>query len=200
MIRINLLGDDTAIDSSGKMIVAGFCASLIALCAIFYFVQSSYSNQIEALNIDIGEKEQELVRLEKVTKEVKDLEAKEAEYNSKIAVIANLKMSKLGPVRILDDLNRSVPEHAWVVSLKEEAGLMRIDGKAIDNQTIAGFMRELEQSDYVKSVDLGETRQSDERGAKIKAFSLSAVVQYAGGAKSITEVAAEQQDKKVDKR
>ena len=200
MIRINLLGDDTAIDSSGKIIVAGFCASLIALCAIFFFIQSSFSNEIEALNIDIGEKEQELVRLEKVTKEVKDLEAKEAEYNSKIAVIANLKMSKLGPVRILDDLNGSVPEHAWVVSLKEEAGLMRIDGKAIDNQTIAGFMRELEQSDYVKSVDLGETRQSDERGAKIKAFSLSAVVQYAGGAKTSTEATAEQQDKNVDKK
>jgi type IV pilus assembly protein PilN len=196
MIRINLLGDDTAIDSSSKLIVAGFVASLIALCAVCFFMQSSFTSQIEALELDIGEKEQELARLEKVTKEVKDLEAKESEYNNKIAVIANLKKSKLGPVRILDDLNLSVPEHAWVMSLKEEAGLMRIDGKAIDNQTIAGFMRELEQSDYVKSVDLGETRQSDERGAKIKAFSLSAVVQYAGGAKASTLATTEQVEKK----
>ena len=74
--------------------------------------------------------------------------------------------------------------------------LWRIDGKAIDNQTIAGFMRELEQSDYVKTVDLGETRQSDERGAKIKAFSLSAVVQYAGGAKASTIATTEQVEKK----
>lgn len=196
MIRINLLGDATAIDSSGKVIVASFAASVLIFCAAFFFLHTSISNEIEILTLDIEEKEQELVRLEKVTKEVKDLETKEAEYNNKIAVIANLKLSKMGPVRILDDLNRSVPEHAWVAQVKEEGGLMRIDGKAIDNQTIAGFMRELEESDYVKSVDLGETRQLDERGAKIKAFSLSALVQYAGGAKATNAVVADQVVKK----
>lgn len=181
MIKINLLGDDTVVDASGKKIIAGYIASLVALLVVFYTINVSMSAEIERLTRDIEEKEQELVQLEKVTKEVKDLEQKEAEYNDKISVIANLKKSKLGPVRILDDLNTAVPEHAWISSVKEEAGFMRIDGKAIDNQTIAGFMRQLEGSDYFKSIDLGETRQADERGVKIKAFSLNTVVSYAGG-------------------
>lgn len=191
MIKINLLGDDTVVDSSGKKIIAGYVASLVALLVIFYTLNVSMANEIERLTRDIEEKEQELVQLEKVTKEVKDLEQKEAEFNDKIAVIANLKKSKLGPVRILDDLNSAVPEHAWVSSVKEEGGFMRIDGKAIDNQTIAGFMRQLEGSDYFKSIDLGETRQADERGVKIKAFSLNTVVSYAGGTHSAVVKAAE---------
>lgn len=192
MIRINLLGDDTVVDSSSKKIIAGYVASLVALLVVFYTLNVSMSGEIERLSRDIEEKEAELVQLQKVTKEVKDLEQKEAEYNNKIQVISNLKKSKLGPVRILDDLNGAVPEHAWISSVKEEGGFMRIDGKAIDNQTIAGFMLKLEGSDYFKSIDLGETRQADERGVKIKAFSLNTVVSYAGGARSVTVPPAEQ--------
>ena len=184
MIKINLLGDDTVVDSSSKRIVIGYGASLFALLVIFYMVRGSMSTEIERLAGEIEQKEQELVQLEKVTKEVKDLEQKEAEYNNKINVIANLKKSKLGPVRILDDLNRAVPEQAWVTQIKEEGGLLRLDGKAIDNQTIAGFMRELETSNYFKSIDLGETRLADEQGVKIKAFTLNTVVSYAGDARS----------------
>lgn len=182
MIKINLLGDDTAIDTSGKRIVAGFVASVVALFVVFYVVHSNMSSEIERLAGEIDQKKQELERLEKVTKEVKDLEQKEAEYNNKILVIANLKKSKLGPVRILDDLNTALPEHAWITQVREESGVMSIDGKAIDNQTIANFMKELEGSDYFKSIDLGETRQSDDRNVKIKSFTLNTAVSYSGGA------------------
>jgi type IV pilus assembly protein PilN len=183
MIKINLLGDDTVVDSSSKRIVAGYVASLLVLLVIFYSVHASFSSEIEELTGEIEQKEQELARLEKITKEVKDLEVKEAEYNNKINVIANLKKNKLGPVRILDDLNNAVPQQAWVTQIKEEGGLLRIDGKSIDDQTIAGFMRELEKSDYFNAIDLGETRQSDEKGAKIKIFSLNTTVSYSGSAK-----------------
>jgi type IV pilus assembly protein PilN len=193
MIRINLLGDDTALDTSGRAIIAGYMASLMMLAALLFFVRSSYVADIETLTIELNSKTEELKRLEKITKEVKDLETKEAEYNNKIGVIANLKRSKLGPVRILDDLNTAVPQHAWVTQVKEEGGLMRVDGKAIDNQTIASFMRSLDESDYVRAVDLGETRQSEERNAKITMFSLSAQVSYAGSAKtSVMEADSEE--------
>lgn len=189
MIKINLLGDDTAIDNSGKRIVAGFVASMVALVVVFYIIHSSMGAEIERLAGEIEQKEGELARLEKVTKEVKDLEQKEAEYNNKIMVIATLKKSKLGPVRILDDLNTALPEHAWITQIKEEGGVLSIDGKAIDNQTIANFMKVLEASDYFKTIDLGETRQTDDRNVKIKSFTLNTAVSYAGGAKAVQAVA-----------
>lgn len=180
MIKINLLGDDTAVDNTGKLFVSGYVLSLILLGAVLYVVHSSYASAIEKLTLESESREKELKDLQVVTKEVRDLEAKEKEYDHKIQVIAGLKKSKIGPVRVLDDLNSAIPERAWITEVKEEQGLMRIDGKAFDNQTIAQFLKDLDKSNYFASVDLGETRQIDERGVKIKSFSLSSNVSYAG--------------------
>lgn len=180
MIKINLLGDEAVADNKSKLIVGAYVASVVALCLVFYFIHGQVASKIERLTLDSETKELELKKWQKITKDVKDLEAKEAEYNHKISVIANLKKSKIGPVRVLDDLNKAIPERSWLTEIKEDTGLMRIDGKALDNQTIALFMKDLEASDYFESVDLGETRQTEDRGVKIKAFTLSANIDYAG--------------------
>lgn len=185
MIKINLLGDETVVDTSGKKFIAGFLVSLVMLLGLFYVVRSSMSAEIERLTLDIETKERSLKDLEKVTAEVRDLEAKEAEYNNKIVVIANLKRSKIGPVRVLDDLNRSIPERSWLTQIKEDGGMMRIDGRAIDNQTIAAFMKDLDVSNYYHAVQLVETRQVDDRGVKVKAFSLATEVRYNGSAPAV---------------
>lgn len=57
---------------------------------------------------------------------------------------------------------------------------MKISGNALDNQTIALFMKDLEQSEYFKKVDLIETKQAENQGAKIKSFTLLADISYAG--------------------
>ena len=122
----------------------------------------------------------QLKKLKEVTKEVRELEAKKAELRDKLAVIAKLKISKVGPVRVMDDLNKALPERAWITSIKERQGSLSIAGMALDDQTIAGFMRDLEASDYYDTVDLVQSRKTPWKGGKISEFSLEAKINYAG--------------------
>lgn len=180
MIKINLLGDDTVQDNSGTFVIAGYCASLVFAVAILFWMQSAMTARVTSAKNETAKLESQLAKLQETTKEVKDLDKKRAELNDKLVVIATLKRNKAGPVRVLDDLNLALPERAWIVEVKENSGQLHISGIALDNQTIATFMKDLGQSDYFSNVELGETKMIDKKGVKVREFSLDAKISYAG--------------------
>ena len=180
MIKINLLGDDTVQDNSGTFIVAGYCASLVLAVGVFFWMQSAIDAKVTSSKNESLKLEAQLSHLQETTKEVKDLDKKRAELNDKLVVIATLKRNKVGPVRVLDDLNSALPERAWITEAKETAGMLHISGIALDNQTIATFMKDLGTSEYFSNVELGETKMVDKKGVKVRDFSLDAKISYAG--------------------
>lgn len=180
MIRINLLGEDVAQDSHGFFQIIVFITSLIVLGATFFFLSAKNTREIAELEIRVTNSELQLKRLQKITKEVRDLEKKRKDLNSKLAVIATLKLSKTGPVRVLDDLNNAVPERAWVENLIEKGNVVKIEGKALDNQTIAAFLKRLEESDYFPVVKLIESKKASHNSVRIQSFVIEAQVSYAG--------------------
>jgi type IV pilus assembly protein PilN len=195
MIKINLLGTSTVIDYTGQYIVAGFVASVLASLGVFYMLLSSTSAAIDELNTKTQSLQSELAHVQKITKEVKDLETKKAEFNRKLVVIAKLKKNKLGPVRVLDDLNMALPEKAWLTEVKEQDNSLQITGRALDNQTVATFIRELEKSDYFGERSNEILKQIDQDGVKIKEFSFLTKIYYAG--KTATKQAEQAQAESV---
>jgi hypothetical protein len=135
------------------------------------------------------------------------LESKREDLNNKLAVIATLRRSKVGPVRVLDDLNMAVPERAWLSEIKEASGLLKINGVALDNQTVSLFMKDLEASDYFDNIELVESKQALAKASdpsqlldltkgessdsvKINQFALQTRVLYAGKLKMLELAAA----------
>lgn len=191
MIKINLLGDSTTINYSAHYIIAGYIASLLICLGIFYHLNSSIAVEIEELTTKTKRLQGELARVQKVTKEVRDLEAKKAEYNRKLVVIAKLKKNKAGPVRVLDDLNQALPEKAWLTEVREQDSSLKITGRALDNQTFAAFIRELEKSEYFGERSSEVLKQIDVDGVKVKEFSFLTKIYYAG--KTVTKQAEQAQ-------
>ncbi len=180
MIKINLLGDDTAIDNTANLIIAGYIASIGLTVGICFFVYTSVSSTIGRHQSEIERLEGRLTQLKKITSEVAGLETKKKELHDKLAVIATLKKSKNGPVRVLDDLNMSLPDKSWMHEVNERGDSFSIKGSAVDNQTIAILMKNLESSDYFSGVDLIETKLETHLGVKIKNFTINTKVSYAG--------------------
>lgn len=180
MIKINLLGDDTALDRSGVLFVTAFAASVVVVGVVCFFLLQAVNGKIETAQGEISSLEKRLAALQETTKEVRDLEKKRKELNDKLAVIARLKKSKAGPVHVMDDLNMALPERAWLTGVKEKQNQLSISGYALDNQTIASFMKELERSDYYDTIDLVETKQATRKGTKLKSFKLNAKIRYTG--------------------
>lgn len=180
MIKINLLGDDSAVDNSGRLMLMAYAASVVVFFVICAVLNSSAGGEIQALNQQVEELDGKLARLKVVTAEVKDLEKKRKGLNDKLVVIALLKKNKRGPVRVLDDLNSALPERSWLLDAKESGNSIRLTGMALDNETIATLMKQLESSDYFDGVELVESRQATREGARIRAFAINSRVNYAG--------------------
>ena len=78
-----------------------------------------------------------------------------------IGSILTWKERRAAPVHILDDLSSSAPEYLWLTDFAERGGTARINGKAVDNQTIASFANDLAKSRYFQKVEIRETAQED---------------------------------------
>lgn len=187
MIKINFLGDIEAPRNDYPIQIGVAVIVLVCVLGGCLLLQSAVNDDIIHMTEAKGDLEIELTRLRKITAEVKNLEKKRKDLESKLAVIAKLKGGKLGPVMALDDLNLSIPEKAWLMEIRETQGAYRITGLALDNQTIAGFMKKLEESVFFKDIELIESKQTEKQGVKIKDFSISSTVDYTGDITEKTE-------------
>ena len=162
MIRVNLLPIKEAQRALGRrqqVSVALLSISVALLVMVVpYVLQGRHITQLDREITDLSA---EIERYNAQTREVRDLEKKRSELQAKLKVIEDLKQKRVGPVRMLEDLSTATPQKLWLVSFSETNGQATITGMALDNQTIAGFMRSLQSSPYFYEVDLVETSQSE---------------------------------------
>ena len=193
MIHINLLPIKDAQRALGRrqqVSVALLSISVALLVMVIPYVLQG--RRMTQLDRDIADLNTEIERYNAQTREVHDLEKKRSELQAKLKVIDDLKQKRVGPVRMLEDLSSATPQKLWLVNFSETNGQATVTGMALDNQTIAAFMRALQTSPYFFDVDLVETSQSEpvhvlggDTGMSFKRFIVKAKLDYLGkGGKS----------------
>ncbi|OFV87388.1 MAG: hypothetical protein A3J75_01880 [Acidobacteria bacterium RBG_16_68_9] len=195
MIRINLLPIREAERALGKrqqraLAVLGIAVALLIM-VVPYMVQG---RRMATLDREIAEVQAQIKQFDERVKEVRDLDRIKEELQTKLRIIEDLNDKRVGPARVLSDLSRATPDNLWLVDFKEITGGVTLTGMALDNQTIALFMRQLQASPYFYNVDLVETTQSNPgRGAPpelaaFKRFIVNAYIDYFGrGGKAAAE-------------
>lgn len=187
MIHVNLLPIKEAQRALGRrqqVSVAVLSISVALLVMVVPYVLQG--RRIAQLDREITDVSADIERYNAQTREVRDLEKKRTELQAKLKVIDDLKQKRVGPVRMLEDLSTATPQKLWLVSFSETNGQATITGMALDNQTIAGFMRSLQSSPYFYEVDLVETSQSEpvrvggDSGMIFKKFIVKAQLDYLG--------------------
>jgi type IV pilus assembly protein PilN len=189
MIRINLLPVKEAQRALGRrqqLSVALLSVSVALLVMVVPYVLQG--RRMAQLDRDVAQLNAEIERFNAQTREVRELEKKRTELQAKLRVIDELKRKRVGPVRMLEDLSSATPQKLWLVSFSETNNQATITGMALDNQTIASFMRALQGSSYFYDVDLVETSQSEpvrgalggDAGTIFKKFIVKAQLDYLG--------------------
>lgn len=160
MIRINLLPFRAARrkENIKRQITVYFLSIVLALVVMGYLFLN-LSSTLSALSVQKDEKKREFARYEVVVRKIKAIEKKVREIQTKLDVIRELEKNKTGPVFLLDEIAMAVPKNRlWLTSLKERKGTLTLTGTAMDNDTVALFMDNLERSKHITSVDLKRTR------------------------------------------
>jgi len=154
------------------IIVAAAVSFAILIASVQIFMMRSIAN-IEA---DIKTREARLVVLKKILGEIDDIRAEKQTLERKLAVIKRLEEDRLYPVRLLDEVNTLVlPKDIRLTKVSEQGSQLNIEGVGRDNIAVALFMKNLELSKYIESVDLISSRQVNISGVNVNQFSLSCV-------------------------
>jgi type IV pilus assembly protein PilN len=147
MIRINLLPhaerpkSPTRVRGGFFIIIAGLC--LLAILGLRWF---SVKAQIADLNKENEQLQGELTRYQAIAKEVEKFKADKKNLEAKLASIDRLKAGQIGPVHILDQVSRLLPDGVWLTSLNHSASRLVLQGYSFTNFAIAEFMTQLGKS------------------------------------------------------
>lgn len=181
MIRINLLSVREAEHEAGRRRDERMLVLSAALLITFLLaVEVTSRLRLVPIRSEHQQLVTEVAALDSKTKELTELEAQRGELQEKLKTIALLEERKVGPVQVLSNLSDAAPDQLWLLEFTEFGGLGTITGLALDNQTIAEFMRTLGSSPYFSSVDLVETTQSEQNGVPLKRFIINARLSYSG--------------------
>ena len=170
MIRINLLAAErdkskkksaAILGTTGQKMTVG-CTLILVLAVGFigwrYWSLTRDSNQIDA---EIAAAQQETVRLHSVIQQVQQFEQQKAQLQQRVVLIEQLRKGQTGPVHMLDQISRALPQMLWLTELKQSAtgADVVIDGKCTTLTGLSEFVSNLEASGYFKrSIDIVDTK------------------------------------------
>jgi type IV pilus assembly protein PilN len=171
MIRINLLPFRAARKKENiRREISIYFLALVFLVVVMVFLQTSSGSRLKTLASEAENARKELVLYEKNNRIAAQIRAKTKEIQDRLAVIRDLEAKKTGPLKVLTDIALAVPEdRLWLQSLVENGGVLTINGTAMDNDTVALFMTQLEEADSISSVDLKSTQLQDFPDYNLKA-------------------------------
>jgi len=179
MIRINLLPvTETARVAGRRQDIAFGALAIGGLVLALVGAHGWQKARIFAANRSLRQVTQDLQAIQGPFADVQRLEAQKSELREKLRVIAQLEAKKVGPVRILAGLSDATPEKLWLTEYADMGGTLKLTGLGVDEQTVADFMRRLGTLKFFRSVDLDETSQVTQDGAKVKKFVIRAQMDY----------------------
>jgi len=160
MIRINLLPFRAARKKENIRRQITIYALVVVL---LFTVMAYYTVQLHSTLSNLKEKEKEvraeLKTYQSTVKKIDELQKKIKEIRAKLKVIRSLEKKKTGPVHLLEEISLAVPkDKLWLNTFKESKGKLQLTGTAMDNETVALFMTNLEKSKYIRGVTLGSTK------------------------------------------
>ncbi|MBW1801405.1 MAG: PilN domain-containing protein [Deltaproteobacteria bacterium] len=170
MIRINLLPFRAARKKENvkRQITVYVLVVFLLLSGMAYsFIQ--LSSELNGLKKEEKGVRAELKTYDKTIRKIKKLEKKIKEIKAKLNVIKGLEKNKTGPVHLLAEISKAVPtDKLWLTSFRESKGILNLSGTAMDNETVALFMTNLEKSSFIKTVDLKSATLQNLKKYKLK--------------------------------
>jgi type IV pilus assembly protein PilN len=175
MIRINLLPIRQLKKKQRVQNEAlAFIASLFVLMAVIGLVALGISSKIGGLQTDITALQQKRASYEPILKKIDKLKKDKEILEAKVQTIKKLKQASTVPVRVLDEVaNRTPTDRMWLKTFQQSGSSLRVDGVALDNEVVAQFMTDMNNSPYFANADLVSASQTVVAKTKLKAFTLN---------------------------
>jgi len=169
MIRINLLAFRAARKrESVRKQFSIYFLTVILLLVLMPLIYLTLNNKLSGLKQEEKRLRGELASYAKISREIARIKSKTNEIKKRLDIIRELEKQRLGPLRLLEEIALAIPiDRLWLRSIAENGGVLRLEGNAMDNDTVADFMTNLEKTQLIESVDLKSTKLQNFPAQKI---------------------------------
>jgi Tfp pilus assembly protein PilN len=166
MIKINLLaGTEKAkaraaripkFEGVGSLGQNVLMAGVVVLALLFIgWRWYSLESEQRLLRSEIVKAQAEKERLQAIIRKGEEYKAKKELLERKINLITQLKRNQSGPVHLLDEVSKQLPDFLWLDSMNEAGQSITIQGKATTYNAVSNFYNNLTGSRYFQNVVLG---------------------------------------------
>ena len=193
MIRINLLAPDRRPSarqfalSAAHGVLACCCLILVAAVSLVAWRYLALANESGRLDNEIRAARQQATRLRAVSQQVHDFEERRTRLAERLALIERLRANQAGPVHLLDEISRSLPQAVWLTEIKQldKTDDITIEGRGTTETALPDFITNLEATGYferpVEIVSSQVDPASPQAGGLVK-FAIKAHFRTGGGA------------------
>lgn len=181
MIRINLLsegrrpvvarrakatlGDQ---DPSFLILVGGFVLGVLIAVGMWWVERG----RIQDADARIEKAQREVNELAEIIRKVEDFKVKKADLETKIAVIQDLKRKQKGPVQVMDQISRALPDLLWLDTMTMDGQRVTLRGQALNTSAVAGFIGNLNQVPEFREPDTKDVRANARNALRTYQFNI----------------------------
>ncbi|HEY2091980.1 MAG TPA: PilN domain-containing protein [Thermoanaerobaculia bacterium] len=101
----------------------------------------------------------EAQKLESAINAVTDFQKKKDNLQKRIDLINQLKQNQKGPVRIMDQVSRDLPDLVWLDSMNITSGHITVNGRGLNPNAIALFVANVKQDPFFEEPQVGTVTQ-----------------------------------------
>ena len=159
MIRINLIGEPTAPaagkkrkrpefslgEKQGDILLVTMLVLSVIVVGVTWWLLSSRLDELRGQVADLKRQKKEL---QPFIEKVEELESYRATLQERIGVIKELKEKQRGPVRVMDEVSKALPDLVWLDDMRVEGTTVRLSGAAMDENAVANYLTNLDDSPF----------------------------------------------------
>jgi type IV pilus assembly protein PilN len=153
-----------------SMLVLGLLAGL----GYWFFMKNELADRQDV----IAEREVQAQKLEQIIKEVEEYQKRKDSLQQRIDLIEQLKQNQKGPVRIMDQISRDLPDLVWLDRMEIAAGTISLSGRGLNPNAIALFVENVKNDPFFEEPQLG-TMQQVSNAPVVYSFDMTFAFSYA---------------------
>lgn len=175
MIKINLVREGRAVRGAGAAPAAAAAAAagpgasninnilIVALLLLsglaalgYWFLQKRALDERKDI---VEQRSVEARKLEAIIKEVENYQKRKDSLQQRIDLINQLKQNQKGPVRIMDQISRDLPDLVWLDRMDITGGRITLSGRGLNPNAIALFVENVKNDPYFEEPQLNTMAQ-----------------------------------------
>ena len=134
------------------LIIVGLVGVSLVVAAGYWFINNRLLARRQE---EVRVRKAEADKLESIIKEVEDFQRRKDSLQNRIDLINQLKQNQKGPVRIMDQISRDLPDLVWLDKMSVAGGRISLGGRGLNPNAIANFVENVKNDPYFEEPELG---------------------------------------------